>query len=250
MPATVTYPLAVTAGLEVTRINRVLADTFEDGSGSARRLWADRTFKRRFRIQHAPLLATELDALEGFYSRRNGPYDSFWFRDNVFRRGNAEVRFAGPLRIAQSRGVRTVEVELEEIAPIVQNPTLFELRTVLQMTPLWWWDANRALFYRHVDPASLYFESAVDCTVGTHKPVWLRGEAVRDGAAVAELSPGAHVLCAHHWQCGAEWRHAARLHAVRVCAELDIEHQTGDRGSGHASSRECTGFGLIERQCL
>lgn len=181
--AVYTYPLAVTAGLEVSRFNRVLADAFEDGSGSTRRLWANKTFKRRFRIQHAPLLAVELETLEGFYSQRNGPYDSFWFRDNVNRRGNAEVRFSGPLRFAQRGGERIVEVELEEIAPIVQNPSLYELKLATQNSPVWWWDANRVLYYTHVNPLAITLENTIDCGVGTYKPVWTPGALLPRGSS-------------------------------------------------------------------
>lgn len=182
MGSTYTYPISLTGGLDVRRVNRVLSDSFEDGSGSTRRLWANRTFKRRFRIQHAPLLPIELDALEGFYSQRNGPSDSFWFRDNVHRRGNAEVRFAGPLQVTQQRGERIVQVDLEEVTPIVQNPSLYELRSAAGASPLFWWDANRVMFYRHIDPAAVTMESTIECPLGLHRAVWTPGALLPQGS--------------------------------------------------------------------
>lgn len=178
------YPLAVTGGLQVQRVNRVLSDAFEDGGTSARRLWGHKMFKRRFRVRHAPLTALEIDAAQGFYSQRNGPYDSFWFRDNVNREGNAEVRFAGPLIITQEGGQRLLEVELEEVAPIVQNPSLHELKLATQSEPVWWWDANRSCTYIHANPLSVHLETFVHDTVGLYKPVWTPGAVQPTGAVL------------------------------------------------------------------
>lgn len=182
MSAIYTYPIGAIETLQVERVNRVLADEFESGATATRRLWGDLQFKRRYRIGHSALSANELDYLEGFWNRRNGGYDSFWFRDNVHRRGNTEARFAAkPLLISQQRGERRVEVEIEEIAPIVQLPRLSELKLASGFNPVLYWDANRAGFYQHT--GGIISENFVYDPVGLYQPAWSPGTLLPAGTA-------------------------------------------------------------------
>ena len=111
----VLYPISMISKMAVTRRERTLLDEFEAGNVQARRLWAEKSFKRQFEVQHAPLTLEELRRLNAFHAQRSGMADSFWFRDNISRGGNAKVRFADAHGFAQQAGERAVRVRLDEV---------------------------------------------------------------------------------------------------------------------------------------
>jgi len=144
------YPLSLIARQQVTRFNPVTADQFEDGTTATRLRWTASYFKRRFEIQHAPLTLAEWKYLRSFYAQRSGGYDSFWFRDNPGRGGNAKVRFASPLpENVNAAALASLTVTLEEVAPIRALPEFDELTTAAGTAPVVWFDANRELYWSH-----------------------------------------------------------------------------------------------------
>jgi hypothetical protein len=145
----VLYPVSLMQNMSVKRLARVLADDFEDGGSSTRKLWPDKYFKRRFEFIHSPLTLQEMEYLRSFYVARNGRYDSFWFRDNINRGGNAKVRFAMDLDEVRSSGVYPVQVALEEVQPIRAMPDIFEVATAAGTAPKAWYDANRERYFAH-----------------------------------------------------------------------------------------------------
>src|SRR5262245_45650330 len=76
------YPLVLISDLQIARADVVVSDDFEDGTTAARRLWSTNTFRRRYRIQHAPLGRDEFAYLRAFYNQC-GMLESFFFRDNT-----------------------------------------------------------------------------------------------------------------------------------------------------------------------
>lgn len=153
------YPLRLIQAVRVTPFNRTLTDEFESGATSARRLWTTKEFKRRFQIQHSPLTAGEYESLRGFHRMHDGGYDTFWFRDNVTRGGNAKVRFASDFTPARARMVYDLSVELEESAPVNMLPEWNEIADVAGTAPVCWYDANRQQYSEHLGTA--YLESAI-----------------------------------------------------------------------------------------
>lgn len=143
------YPLSLIEKLANEKFERSIADQFEDGSTSARRLWAAQYFKRRLSVLHAPLTETEFRYLRSFYSQRHGRYDSFWFRDNVHRDGNVNVRFANSLPMQFEGRARRLQVTLEEVAAIRALPEWDELAAAAGSTPVCWFDPNRERYYSH-----------------------------------------------------------------------------------------------------
>jgi hypothetical protein len=145
------YPIASIARLNVTLIDRTIADEFEDGSTSARQLWPAKTFKRRFGVQHAPLTLSEFDALKSFFIARGGRYDSFYFRDNHHRGGQALVRLAKPFPISRGGSqVYSVDLDFDEVAPVRALPDLDEVTTAAGVAPIFWLDTNRQIAYKHL----------------------------------------------------------------------------------------------------
>ncbi len=154
------YPISLIKAVEAQRSSRVVADDFEDGGTSTRRLWAAKNFKRRFTIKHSPLTEREMKALRSFYTQRDGAYDSFWFRDNVGRGGNAKVRFVNPLPEPRTgQAYPEVQIALDEVAPIRTLPELDEVTAAAGAAPLIWWDANRGRWYEHC--GTTYKESTI-----------------------------------------------------------------------------------------
>lgn len=139
---------------------RVIGDQFDDGTTATRRIWPAQYFKRKFKVAHAPLTLAEWRYLRSFYSARNGQFDSFYFRDNVNRDGNALVRFASDLPHSFSGSARMVQLELEEVAPMRALPEIEEVVTAAGVSPAFWFDANREVYYMHL--GSLY----------NNEPVW------------------------------------------------------------------------------
>jgi len=145
----VLYPISMISKMAVTRRERTLLDEFEAGNVQARRLWAEKSFKRQFEVQHAPLTLEELRRLNAFHAQRSGMADSFWFRDNISRGGNAKVRFADAHGFAQQAGERAVRVRLDEVDVTRALVDADEVETAAGAAPVLWWDANREAFYSH-----------------------------------------------------------------------------------------------------
>ena len=148
----VLYPLGPTGTLSVRRISRTIKDEFEDGSTQSRRLWTANYFKRRFTVRHENLTRREFDLLASFFAARDGGYDSFWYRDNHNRGGNAKVRLVGDFPIDRGGApVYSPELVLEEVAPIRQLPSYAEVATAAGANVLnggrfhLWLDANREI---------------------------------------------------------------------------------------------------------
>jgi len=146
----VLYPLSMIEKLRVEKFETSVSDAFESGATATRLIWPAQFFKRRFSLQHSPLVETEWRYLRSFYSQRSGRYDSFWFRDNVHRGGNASVRFTEQLPLEYAGGAHTIGVTLEEVAAIRALPEFDELTAAAGGAPLFWWDPNRAVYYSHI----------------------------------------------------------------------------------------------------
>lgn len=162
----VLYPISLIESLRTEKHDRTVADAFEDGSVAARNQWSAQNFKRRFQLQHSPLTDAEWRHLRSFHSQRSGRYDSFWFRDNVHRDGNAKVRFTGPLPADYQGRAHRLALTLEEAAPIRALPEWDELAAAAGATPLLWFDANREIYYTHAgtvykDPLGLAFDATL-----------------------------------------------------------------------------------------
>ncbi|MDX1951516.1 MAG: LamG-like jellyroll fold domain-containing protein [Verrucomicrobiota bacterium] len=171
----VLYPISLIREVRVTHLDRTVSDSFEDGSTSARSLWAARSFKRRIEVRHAPLSARDERHLRGFYAQRNGQQDSFWFRDNVNRGGNVKVRFTAPLSETRGRGVYEPEVMLEEVGPLRRQPEVDELyNAVSSANALLWLDANREAYVLHSGAVVLPNNYLHDET-GNYQPIWQSG---------------------------------------------------------------------------
>jgi hypothetical protein len=158
----VLYPLGAIENLDVRLLDRTIKDEFEDGSQSSRRLWSQYYFKRRFSVQHAALTETEFEYLRGFFVARSGQYDSFWFRDNVHRGGNASVRLAEAFQINRQGQVYRPRLVLEEVAPLRMLVTLAEVQVAT--TPWAWYDANIQRAYLH--QGTEYFDGTVKDSTG------------------------------------------------------------------------------------
>jgi len=161
------YPLGAIERLVVTPFERTIADAFEDGTTTTRRIWAAQHFKRRFEVDHAPLTAAEWRYLRSFYSQRNGLYDSFWFRDNINRGGNANVRFAAQLPADRDAALFNARVLMEEIGPVRAIPENDEV-----LSPTFWWDANRDIYFSHAGTVTQEASVFDAGTNGTVLPVW------------------------------------------------------------------------------
>lgn len=180
----VLYPLGGIAAQNVAQIDRVVRDEFEAGNSAARRLWAAQTFKRRFDVTHMPLAFAEYQSLAGFFTLR-GTYDSFWFRDNVNRGGNAKVRFVDALAKARGPAVYDLKVALAETAPLRTLPELNEVIDGAGAAPATWWDANREIYYEH--NRTVYKESSVwDGALNENRPVWQGGTALNLASILAQ----------------------------------------------------------------
>lgn len=123
------YPLThLIERQSLTWIDRTLKDEFEAGNTATRRLWPANTFKRRFGIKHAKLTFAEKQVITDFFGDR-GTYDSFWYRDNIDRTGNAKVRFVNPLRCDRVGAHWDISVELEEINVLKRLVSLSDVTT-------------------------------------------------------------------------------------------------------------------------
>src|SRR6185436_4007119 len=141
-----------------------------------RRGWPSQYFKRQFALQHSPLTLQEYRYLRSFWSQRSGAYDAFWFRDNVHREGNASVRFVGQLAPEFRGSARRVQLGFVEVAAVRALPEFDEVTVAAGSAPLFWWDANREMYYTHM--GTLYRDPAVatyDSMLGSYRASWQGG---------------------------------------------------------------------------
>jgi hypothetical protein len=168
------YPIGLVKSVQIERVNRVVADEFEAGNTSTRRLWPAQSFKRRFTIEHAPLNYAEWRCLRAFHAARDGSYDSFWFRDNLDRGGNSNVRFAGNLLHRRDSGLYQVTANLDAIAVERALPELEEVVLAAGATPLFFWDPQREFYFEHL--GATYTDATVyDAASQIYRPAWQSG---------------------------------------------------------------------------
>jgi hypothetical protein len=197
----VIYPLSLLQTLSVRKFAPVITDEFEAGAVSTRRQWAERQFKRMFDVSHSPLTPAEFRYLKSFVSARGGKYDSFWFRDNLNRDGNAQVRFAEDLRVSSMGRMLNVQVSLEEIAPVRALPELEDVVTATGLAPALWYDPNREIYYSHAGTAISGESAAYDAT-GCYAAPWQAGALLLGGATEQHQ---------YHTFSGASWALAPNL---------------------------------------
>lgn len=176
------YPLS---GIETIKVNpyvRVERDEFEDGSESSRRIWAEKVFKRTFEVKHFPLTDQEAVVLRDFFMEREGPYDPFWFRDNVNREGNYQVRFSNEMAYERITAATNVQSVMNQIAATKSRVTLPRLIAIIASASgtrdyiPFWFDANKSRHWIHN-----YVE--------THEQDWFNAGALVGEDAVLQ-SPG------------------------------------------------------------
>lgn len=184
------YPLGPIGSLDVQRFDRTVFDEFEDGSTAARRLWTTKTFKRRFKISHENLTEAEMNKLASFMTARDGRYDTFYYRDNHNRAGNATVRMAGEFPISRGAAKRySPQIILEQTAPVRELVDVDDITTALVAAgstdvPLIWWDANRAVTYTHL--GTVYGENAVKDRSGNgYDLAWVSSQTKAVGGLVS-----------------------------------------------------------------
>jgi hypothetical protein len=159
-----------------------VADEFENGSTMTRLIWNAQHFKRKFEIAHGALTLAEYRYLRSFYSQRSGGYDGFWFRDNVNRKGNANVRFASSLADDHDGTLFNAQVTLEEIAAIRALPEWDEVATAAGYTPALWYDANREFYLSHAGTV-LTDTSVYDSANQNYGAPWQAGALSLGGSA-------------------------------------------------------------------
>ncbi|EEF62104.1 LamG-like jellyroll fold domain-containing protein [Pedosphaera parvula] len=177
------YPLGIIDKQKVTLLNTVVSDQFEDGTTMTRLLWSPQNFKRKFDITHGPLTLAEYRYLRSFYSQRSGMFDSFWYRDNVNRKGNASVRFASTLADDHDGVLFNTQITLNEVAAIRTLPEWDEVSMAASSAPILWYDANREFYLSHA--GNLITEPAVYDSANQHYPgTWTAGSSlILDGSA-------------------------------------------------------------------
>lgn len=180
------YPLSLIERLRASKLDRVIADTFDDGSTAARNTWSAQNFKRRFDLLHSPLTEAEWNYLRSFHSQRTGRYDSFWFRDNVNRDGNAKVRFASELQSIFQGRARRIQLMLEEVAPIRALPELDEVTTAAGTAPMLWYDANREIYYKHAGTAYMPESAYTYDMAQAYRATWQNGTTLPLANALAQ----------------------------------------------------------------
>jgi hypothetical protein len=176
------YPLSGIQSIKVKPYTRVETDEFEYGNEATRLLWAEKSFKRKFEVKHAPLVDQEAIVLRDFFSERSGPYDSFWFRDNVNREGNYRVRFASEMdyeRITSATEVMSVMNQLSATKSRVTLPRIIAVIAGASGTRDYipfWFDANKSKHWLHN-------------YVATHEQDWFNAGALAGEDAILQ-SPG------------------------------------------------------------
>jgi len=167
------YPSAQIERQIITPFDRVLKDEFEDGPAQARGLWTPQEYKHRIEVTTTPMTRAEWWRLRSFLNQR-GTFDSFYFRDNLDRTGNYEVR----LREIPGRefNVATMQarVMMEDVAPRRHLPELDEVETATGYTIdelRLWWDPNRE-FYALEDGAAVTEDETWDETFHDHRADW------------------------------------------------------------------------------
>lgn len=131
--------------------SRVVVDPIEAGIESRQAMWGSKMFRRAFRLTHSGLTEAEAIILNEFFADRQGTMDSFWFRDSINRSGNHRVRFNESLKPSITRENRSVEMNLVEVGPREQLPTVDEATEGAGgNAPLIWIDANRERVTSHI----------------------------------------------------------------------------------------------------
>lgn len=197
------YPLGPIGAIDVRRVDRTITDEFEDGSTTSRRLWPSKYFKRRFTVQHENLNEQEMAKLGAFFTARDGRYDSFYYRDNHNRAGNAIVRLAGDFPIQRGGAkVYSPQLILEQTAPVRELVGVDDITTTLLAAgssdaPLIWWDANRGITYTHL--GTVYGENAVrDQSGNGYHLAWVSSQT----KAVGGLVSSSQLYDAYTWANG------------------------------------------------
>ncbi len=175
--STTIYPVGLITRQTVEAQQLAVMDAFEDGSSSSRRLWADKFFKRQFTLLHAPLKPQEFAYLRGFYTQR-GLWDTFWFRDNANRGGNALARFSKAISEVKQGSVYfpaslLTPVVLDESAAIRRNPEIDEVTAAAGTAPIVWLDANRETYIQHAGAVYTFAPLWDNCL--TFDPSWQTG---------------------------------------------------------------------------
>jgi hypothetical protein len=168
------YPISIIDGQQIDRVSRVLADEFESGATATRLLWPANAFKRRVSLSHSGLTRREVEFLEGFQRSVSGRYDSFWYRDNIGRTGNLQVRFATDLQVPRQGGAFNVRVDLAEIAPVVPPPTILDVYQAAGVEPVLWYDPNREAYFIHCSEVFAASE-AWDHSANARHATWTGG---------------------------------------------------------------------------
>jgi hypothetical protein len=175
------YPIGLIESQKVTPANSVVSDTFENGGTMSRLQWPAQNFKRRFALTHSSLTLAEWRYLRSFYSQRSGNYDSFWYRDNINRRGNANVRFSAALVEQQDGVLFNATPQLDEIAAVRALPEWDELTAAAGTAPLFWYDANREFYLSHL--GAILTEPAIyDAANQVYPAMWQSGGTNLTGA--------------------------------------------------------------------
>jgi len=172
------YPVGLIQNLDIQQMDRTLVDAFENGTTSARSYWAANNFKRIFQITHAPLKPAEFKYLKSFYAQRSGQFDTFWFRDNIGRNGNASVRFSQALYHERHQQVVTLTkqyVNLAEVAPIRALPEFDEVTAAAGSAPVIWYDANREYYLQHCGAVILDPLGQTLDVMGNYRATWQAG---------------------------------------------------------------------------
>jgi hypothetical protein len=149
------YPIGLLKSVRPQQMARVERDVFENGATSSALRWPRNYFKSQFRVQHAPLTPLEAEALYNFYNRMNGGYDSFWFRDNLDRTGNYQMRFESEWSPERVANLRNVTCDMEQVAPRKALLSPADIPAIIPAygTPQLMIDANRQFWYQHLGAA-------------------------------------------------------------------------------------------------
>ena len=169
----VLYPSAMIEAQSITPFDSVLRDEFEGGETQSRRIWAAQEYKHRIEAQTSRMTRAEWWRLRSFLNQR-GTFDSFWYRDNLDRTGNYNVR----LRQLPARqfDIPTFQprLELEEVAPRRHLPELDEVITAAGAIPKLWYDPNRE-FYALEAGEPVVEDETWDESFNDHRAAWQGG---------------------------------------------------------------------------
>jgi hypothetical protein len=145
-----------------------------------------------------------MNKLGSFITARDGRYDSFYYRDNHNRAGNAIVRMTGDFPIQRGAAKRySPQIVLEQTAPVRELVGVDDIAAALLAAgstdaPLAWWDANRAITYTHM--GTVYGEHAVKDQSGNgYDLAWVSSQTK---AVVAGFVSNSQPYSAYAWANG------------------------------------------------